>query len=108
MDAAEGAGGRVRQVLLLRLHAGPRTRSVDEHMFRVDRSSFRLQLFTAPGLRPVAVATQTVGEGASLMNRAERFAEAIWQRHCPTGRRGRTTGLPANTTLLAPSTWPDG
>jgi hypothetical protein len=31
----------------------------------------------------VAVATQTDQEGASLTNRAERYVEAVWQRHCP-------------------------
>jgi hypothetical protein len=52
-------------------------------MFTVGRSSFRLQLFTAAGRRPVAIATQTGGEGASLMNKAERYVEAMWERHCP-------------------------
>jgi hypothetical protein len=56
-------------------------------MFTVGRSSFRLQLFTAPGLRPVAVATQTDREGASLMNRAERYVEAVWHRHCAHDRQ---------------------
>ncbi|MGW5782037.1 hypothetical protein [Streptomyces sp. NPDC003863] len=46
--------------------------------------TFRLQLFTAPGARPVAVATQIAGEeGAGLMNGAERFAGAVWERYCP-------------------------
>ncbi|OZV71802.1 hypothetical protein CA850_32875 [Micromonospora echinospora] len=70
--------------MLLREHAGARARIVDEHMFIVERSSFRLQLFTGIGLRPVAVATQTDREGASLSNRAERFVEAVWQRLCPS------------------------
>ncbi|SFT31424.1 hypothetical protein SAMN04487982_11960 [Streptomyces sp. ok210] len=44
----------------------------------------RLQLFTAAGARPVAVATQIVGaEGMGLMNGVERFASAVWERHCP-------------------------
>ena len=34
------------------------------------------------GPRPIAVATQFAGEeGATLVNDAERFAEAAWQRH---------------------------
>jgi hypothetical protein len=46
--------------------------------------TFRLQLFTASGARPVAVATQIAdAEGMSLMNGAERFAGAVWERHCP-------------------------
>ncbi len=65
-----------------------RTRNVDNHMFSVAQGSrppatFRLQVFTAPGLRPVAVAIQTSGEGMSLTNRAERYAEAVWTRHFP-------------------------
>lgn len=35
-----------------------------------------------PGLRPVVIATQAFGEGASLMNTAERFVEAVWERRC--------------------------
>lgn len=73
----------VGDLRVLREHAGARSRTVDEHMFTVGRSSCRLQLFTGPGLRPVAVATQTDREGASLMNRAERFIEAVWERLCP-------------------------
>jgi hypothetical protein len=46
-------------------------------------ASFRLQLFTAPGERPVAVATQTMVEGVSLTNGAERLASAVWERLCP-------------------------
>jgi hypothetical protein len=34
-------------------------------------ANFRLQLFTGPGTRPVAVATQTTGEGMCLANAAE-------------------------------------
>lgn len=83
MDGQDSGAARRRNLALVREHAGSRTRTADEHMFTVERSSFRLQLFTAPGLRPVAVATQTNGEGATLMNRAERFVEAFWQRRCP-------------------------
>lgn len=75
--------GKPRTVALLREHSGARTRTVDDHMFGVGRSSFRVQLFTAPGLRPVAIATQAHREGASLTNRAERFVEAVWERLCP-------------------------
>ncbi|MFF1407665.1 hypothetical protein [Streptomyces sp. NPDC058294] len=70
------------------LHAlsAPRLLSVDDHMFTAPGlpGTFRLQLFTAPGARPVAVATQIAGEeGMSLMNGVERFAGAVWERHCP-------------------------
>ena len=45
--------------------------------------TFRLQLFTAPGARPVAVATQIAGEeGMSLINGVEKFAGAAWEQHC--------------------------
>jgi hypothetical protein len=46
-------------------------------------ASFRLQLFTAPEARPVAVVIQRTDEGASLINAGERYAEAVWQHHCP-------------------------
>lgn len=57
-------------------------------MFTVDRGSrhpatFRLQLFTAPRGRPVAVVIQWAGEGVGLINEGERYAEAVWLRHCP-------------------------
>jgi hypothetical protein len=53
---------------LLASHAGARQRVADDYMFTVTRDgyrvgTFRLQLFTAPGTRPVAVATQTAGRG---------------------------------------------
>ena len=67
--------------------ASPRTRVVDEHMFTVARAlgptTFRLQLFTATGLRPVAVVTQPEREGLSLVNGAERYAAAGWMRYLP-------------------------
>lgn len=74
---------------MVREHAGPRRRVVDEHMFAVDfgfpnPSTFRLQLFTGTGLRPVAVVTQARDEGRSLSNGAERYVEAVWSRCCPT------------------------
>ncbi|WP_159027609.1 MULTISPECIES: hypothetical protein [unclassified Streptomyces] len=46
--------------------------------------TFRLQLFTAEGTRPVTVATQVSGaEGVSLMNGVEKFAGAVWERYGP-------------------------
>ncbi|MGA3526466.1 hypothetical protein [Melissospora conviva] len=70
--------------------AGPREQVVDEHMFRLTpearwRTTFRLQLFTAAGLRPVAIATQmpSVGEGRSLANAAEECAAVVWRQYCP-------------------------
>lgn len=70
--------------------AGARERVVDEHMFRLpaeapSQATFRLQLFTAPGLRPVAVVTQMplAGEGNSLANAAETCAETVWRQYCP-------------------------
>ncbi|WP_127509311.1 hypothetical protein [Actinoplanes solisilvae] len=50
------------------------------------RASFRLQLFTASGARPVAIATQVPGadEGASLTNVAEACASAVWERFFAT------------------------
>lgn len=67
--------------------ATPRRRTVDEHMFQVGEAggvpcTFRLQLFTAAGERTVAVATQEPDEGASLINRAEQYAAAVWRTHC--------------------------
>jgi hypothetical protein len=46
---------------LLAVHAAARERTADDHMFTVSRGgeragAFRLQLFTGPGTRPVAVA----------------------------------------------------
>ncbi|MFI7523851.1 hypothetical protein OG994_12665 [Micromonospora globbae] len=68
--------------------AGAREQVLDEHMYRLPpqagrRVTFRLQLFTAPGLRPVAVATQMpgAGEGASSTNAAEACATAVWQQY---------------------------
>lgn len=70
--------------------AGLRVRVVDDHMFEIRhrpdgprRGSCRLQLFTAAGLRPVAVATWVRGDGCSLTNCAEQFATEAWRRHCP-------------------------
>jgi hypothetical protein len=48
-------------------------------------TTFRLQLFTAAGLRPVAIATQmpSAGEGRSLANAAEECAAVVWRQYCP-------------------------
>lgn len=70
----------------LRALAAVRWLSVDDHMFTAPGlpGTFRLQLFTAPGARPVAVATQIAGaEGMGLMNGVERFVGTVWERHCP-------------------------
>ncbi|KQZ12109.1 hypothetical protein ASD51_33620 [Streptomyces sp. Root55] len=45
--------------------------------------TFRLQLFTARGHRPVAVVTQTPDEGPSLTNAAERYASRVWELYAP-------------------------
>ncbi|MGP3777131.1 hypothetical protein ACTWJ8_40485 (plasmid) [Streptomyces sp. SDT5-1] len=66
--------------------ASSRQRTVDDHMFTVPGlpGTCRLQLFTADGCRPVAVATQIAGdEGLGLTNGVEQFAGAVWERHCP-------------------------
>jgi hypothetical protein len=73
---------------LLAVHAAARQRATDEYMYTVAcdehrMGTFRLQLFTAAGARPVAIATQTAGEGASLTNRAEEYAADVWRRHFP-------------------------
>jgi hypothetical protein len=72
---------------LLREHAGVRELVVDEPSFNPGtagyRSQCRLQLFTGSGLRPVAVAIQTVGDGASLTNAAEQYLAAVWHRFVP-------------------------
>lgn len=70
----------------VKTHAAIRQRVLDDHMFSVDLgwlkpATLRLQVFTAPGTQPVAVATQTTHEGPSLVNAAERYAAAVWQRH---------------------------
>ncbi|GAB2841214.1 hypothetical protein GCM10027176_51330 [Actinoallomurus bryophytorum] len=78
---------------LLREAAAARERVVDDHMFAVYGqggiypATFRLQLFTTPGARPVAVAIQATNEGPSLANAGEHYAEAVWQQHCPDENR---------------------
>jgi hypothetical protein len=74
---------------LLAVHAATRERTADHHMFTVNSWSgqlmgtFRLQLFTAPGARPVAVATQLPLEGGSLANGAEDYAADVWRQKFP-------------------------
>ena len=82
-------GGQV--AALLAAAAAPRQRVLDEHMFTAARedhahpatATFRLQLFTAPGTRPVAVVVQHQRDDGALVNERERYAEAVWRRHCP-------------------------
>jgi hypothetical protein len=74
---------------VLAAHAAARQRTADDHMFTVtacgDRAgTLRLQLFTAPGARPVAVATQYFpGEGDPLGKWAEIYAAEAWRRALP-------------------------
>ena len=46
------------------------------------RGTFRLRVFSAPRLHPVAIATQIpgVGDGASLTNAAETCATTVWRQ----------------------------
>ena len=79
---------------ILEAHAATRQRVTDEHMFTITSGTarmgtFRLQLFTAPGARPVAIATQTTGEGGSLTNRAEKYA--AWSAATLTAGAARDT-----------------
>lgn len=66
-----------------------RDRTIDDPRFVVEvpgrvPTSFRLQVFTASGLRPVVLLTQAAGsEGDSVINQIERCTEAIWRRCCP-------------------------
>ncbi|QXJ25798.1 hypothetical protein AGRA3207_007348 [Actinomadura graeca] len=87
-DAARLARRAARAAELQARYGHPRTRVIDDHMFAVGGgvwypSTFRLQLFTAPGARPVAVVIQTCGEGMGLTNGRERYLAEIWRRHCP-------------------------
>lgn len=72
---------------ILAEQSGPRERVLDEHMYRVEqaglRATFRLQLFTAAGLRPVAVAAQNMSEGQSLVNGSETFCIHVWHHRFP-------------------------
>lgn len=40
-------------------------------------------MFTGPGLRPVAVATQADDEGAPLANKSEEYCAAVWRTFLP-------------------------
>jgi hypothetical protein len=74
---------------LLALQAATRQRTSDDHMFTATwngtrTGTFRLQLFTAPGTRPVAIATQYLpGEGALLGIWTEEYASEVWRREFP-------------------------
>lgn len=70
------------------------TRVLDDHDFTIEiprthgPHSCRLQVFTAPGTRPVIVATQDdlAPVGKSVTNAAEAFAQEAWRRHLPGQR----------------------
>jgi hypothetical protein len=83
--------GRPRIAEVLLAETAPRERAVDDHMYEARHAGglhpFRLQLFTAPGRRPVAVAIQTYDEGGSLTNRVEAYVEDVWRTHCPDEKR---------------------
>lgn len=73
---------------LLARCAATRQRVTDNHMFTVTREgdrvgTFRLQLFTALSIRPVAIATWTLGDGAPPTSHAEKYAAEVWRRHFP-------------------------
>jgi hypothetical protein len=74
---------------LLAAHAAARQQTADDHMFTFTINgtrvgTFRLQLFTAPATRPVAVAVQYFpGEGDPLGTWAEEYASEVWRREFP-------------------------
>jgi len=74
---------------LLAKHAAARQQKADHHMYTFTINgtrvgTFRLQMFTAPGTRPVAVATQYFpGEGDPLGTWAEEYASEVWRREFP-------------------------
>ena len=78
---------RRRQVLAE--DAGVRTRVLDVPVHHVTfdhggSGSFRLQVYTGDGLRPVVIATQHApSEGCSLVNGAEWYASSVWRSHFP-------------------------
>ena len=93
-DSVDTGGRRVRpgspiarRDQLLHEQSGHRELVLDEHMYRVKldygHPSMRLQVFTAAGLRPVAVVTQYLDEG-SLFNSAENLIGHVWREHFPT------------------------
>ena len=84
----QAAKNRLQVDALVAEQSGPRKRVVDEHNFTVPGhvvpGTFRVQVFTGANLRPVAVVTQHAGgEGASLINRAEVYAAAVWRTFLP-------------------------
>ena len=84
----QAAKNRLQVDALVAEQSGPRKRVVDEHNFTVPGhvvpGTFRVQVFTGANLRPVAVATQNIREeGASLINRAEVYAAAVWRTFLP-------------------------
>jgi hypothetical protein len=84
------AAALVRELLVT--CAAARECVADEHLFTVTHrgllvGTFRLQLFTASGVRPVAIATQTMGEGGSLASRSAEYAAAVWHRRLPDAGR---------------------
>ncbi len=81
--------GKSRQSVIEEILAewsGRRERVVDEHMYRPQgigvQPALRLQLFTAPGLRPVAVATQDPTE-TWLTTSPEVFCDDVWRVRFP-------------------------
>lgn len=76
-----GGGHPGQQVAaLLAAEATPRRRVLDEHMYTAARgdhlhpatATFRLQLFTAPGTRPVAIVIQHQRDDGALANSTPR------------------------------------
>ncbi|MEU1647251.1 hypothetical protein [Micromonospora zamorensis] len=96
MDEALGPTASQRSARLLAEHAAPRLLTVDEHQFRTPRGGMRVQVYTAPERRPVAVVTQGDREGTSLMNAAEHYAEDVGGDSAPT-RRSHRCSLPTNS-----------
>lgn len=78
-----------RRAQVLAEDAGVRTRVLDVPVHRVTfdhggSGSFRLQVYTGDGLRPVVIATQHApSEGCSLVNGAEWYASSVWRSHFP-------------------------
>ncbi|MEV4416311.1 hypothetical protein [Catellatospora sp. NPDC049609] len=91
-DASSSEPRRTRNRLqaLLYDHASGRELAVDDRQFTVaagsgwQQATFRLQLFTAADLRPVAVITQVwPREGAGPINHAKRYTTALWRQAVP-------------------------
>ncbi len=75
MRSKDDGGGRPRRV--------ERGLIADEQMFTVDGATMRVQVFTAPDVRPALVLSQTLDEGRSLSNGIEDFASSAWRRLLP-------------------------